>query len=328
MELKTKSKRPGMKCSVDVFYDRTDGFSEHINDRTTYKIVLVKSGSFVAEENGEYRVITAPVAMALNERAEFKVVSESNVKSVTIYFKPTFLREEFTFEAINSGKYEKFLSAVKDGDKMSPLDLFSAAVNDDIEFDPEFTDLSVCQDILLLEDFYRYPGNIVYYSLTPQEYDTVNRLFASVRYDLIEQPDNLWILRVKHFINSILFLPADFFINFRQYELYKDPLVADVARYLWENLDKDITLPVILKEFSVNKNILNDAFNKEVSMSCMSYLEQLRVDRAKKLLQFSDCSISEISSICGYKETAYFSKVFKKHTGMTASDYQKSIRNR
>ena len=328
MELKTKSKRPGMKCTVDVFYDSTDGFSGYINDRTTYKIVLVKSGSFVAEENGEYRVITAPVAIALNEKADFKIVSGSNVKSVTIYFKPTFLREEFTFEAINSGKYEKFLSAVKGGDKMDPLDLFSAAVNDDIEFDPDFTDSSVCQDALLLMDFNRYPGNIVYYSLTPQEYDTVNRLFASVRYDLIEQPDNLWILRVKHFINSILFLPADFFINFRQYELYKDLLVADVARYLWENLSEDITLSGILKTFSVNKNTLNDAFNREVSMSCMSYLEHLRVDRAKKLLQFSECSISEISSICGYKETAYFSKVFKKHTGMTASDYQKSIRNR
>lgn len=47
MELITKSKRPGMNCSIDVFYEETKGISAHINDRNTYKMVLVKSGSFV-----------------------------------------------------------------------------------------------------------------------------------------------------------------------------------------------------------------------------------------------------------------------------------------
>ena len=41
MELRTKSKRPGMNCYIDVFYERTKGFSAFINDRNTYKMVLV-----------------------------------------------------------------------------------------------------------------------------------------------------------------------------------------------------------------------------------------------------------------------------------------------
>ena len=52
MELITKSKRPGMNCSIDVFYEETKGISAHINDRNTYKMLLVKSGSFVIEEDG------------------------------------------------------------------------------------------------------------------------------------------------------------------------------------------------------------------------------------------------------------------------------------
>lgn len=328
MELKTKSKRPGMDCSIDVYFDQTNGISKYINDKETYKIVLVRSGSFVVEEDGKYRVITAPAAIALNEKAEFKVISESKVNTRTIYYKPTFIRDEFTFEAINSGKYEKFLSAVKDGDKMSPLDRYLTAINGNAQFDKCFAESSIYQDALLLLEFIWPQRNIRYYSLTMQELEAVNRLFMSVRYDLLEQPDNFWILRTRYFLISIAFMAtADFYRNYRQDELYKDPLVADVASYFWENLGNDIALSEILKKFSVNKNTLNDAFNNETNMSCMAYLEMLRINFAKKCLQFDDTSVSEISQQCGYADTNYFSKVFKKHTGQTPSEYRKYMKN-
>lgn len=326
MELKTKSKRKGMNCSIDVFYEETVGFSSHLNDKTSYKMVLISEGSFAVEEDGEYRVVTAPAALGMNERADFKVISEDGVRSQTIYFRPTFIRKEFTFDAIRSGKYDKFMSTSKDGDDLPYFDRFNKACFEDREFEDCFPE-PVYQDFLLLMAFNSHERNILYYSLTVLEYEAVNRLFQSVRYDLVEQPDNLWILRVRYFINSILFFAAaDFYRNFRQYELYSDPLVAKVATYFWENLGDDITLESVLKRFSVNKNILNDAFNKEVSMSCMAYLEHLRVNLAKKYLQYDEESISEISQICGYQDTNYFTKVFKKHTGQTPSEYRKSMK--
>ncbi|MBP5310484.1 MAG: helix-turn-helix domain-containing protein, partial [Lachnospiraceae bacterium] len=169
--------------------------------------------------------------------------------------------------------------------------------------------------------------DIVYYSLTKQEYDTVRRHFFSIEYEINAQPDNFWILRTRYFIQSILFMAtADFYRNFRQDDIYDDPLVAKVTRYFWEHIDEDITLDSILKVFSVNKNYLNDAFNKEVSMSCMAYLEQLRINLAKSELQYGNHTISEISVGVGYSDTNYFSKVFKKHTGMTPSEYLKQMR--
>jgi YesN/AraC family two-component response regulator len=119
---------------------------------------------------------------------------------------------------------------------------------------------------------------------------------------------------------------ADFYRNFRQNEIYKDKLVAMVTRYFWDHIDEEITLESVLKLFSVNKNVLNDAFNREVSMSCMTYLEQMRINLAKRELQFGTLTISEISVGVGYKDTNYFTKVFKKHTGMTPSEFQKQMR--
>jgi two-component system response regulator YesN len=61
-------------------------------------------------------------------------------------------------------------------------------------------------------------------------------------------------------------------------------------------------------------------------MTCMAYLEEIRVTRAMQILQYEDLTISEVGNICGYTDQNYFSKVFKKHSGMTPSDYQKQMR--
>ena len=326
MELVTKSKRKGMNCSIDVFYEQSEGFSKHLNDKTCYKIVLLYSGSFVVKDNGKYLSISTPAAILINEKSDFEIISEENVKCRTLFFRPTIIREEFTIEAINSRRYDKFMSALKDPGVLDRQKM-EHLINDDIQFEDCFSNQMIYQDALYFLELFSTGRDIVYYSLTKQEYDTVRRHFFSIEYEINAQPDNFWILRTRYFIQSILFMAtADFYRNFRQDDIYDDPLVAKVTRYFWEHIDEDITLDSILKVFSVNKNYLNDAFNKEVSMSCMAYLEQLRINLAKSELQYGNHTISEISVGVGFSDTNYFSKVFKKNTGMTPSEYLKQMR--
>ena len=345
MELVTKSKRPGMDCTLDVYFEQTVGLPKNLNDKTCYKMVLLNSGSFIVEDNGKYIVITTPAAILINEKAEFKVVSEDNIKARTIYFKPSVLREEFTLEALNSGKFYKFLSALKSEETdsaeqtsatsttsttstISTIESIKKLIAGDIKFEDSFSSEMVYQDALLLLGFFWHNRDVVYYSITKQEFDTLRRLFVSVQIELNTQPDNFWILRTRYFIQSILFMAtADFYRNNRQDDIYNDRLVAWVTRYFWDHIDEEITLDSVLKLFSVNKNTLNDAFNKEVSMSCMTYLEQMRINLAKSELQFGTHTVSEISVGVGYKDTNYFTKVFKKHTGMTPSEFQKQMRD-
>ena len=326
MELVTKSKRKGMNCSIDVFYEQSEGFSKHLNDKTCYKIVLLYSGSFVVKDNGKYLSISTPAAILINEKSDFEIISEENVKCRTLFFRPTIIREEFTIEAINSRRYDKFMSALKDPGVLDRQKM-EHLINDDIQFEDCFSNQMIYQDALYFLELFSTGRDIVYYSLTKQEYDTVRRHFFSIEYEINAQPDNFWILRTRYFIQSILFMAtADFYRNFRQDDIYDDPLVAKVTRYFWEHIDEDITLDSIIKVFYVQKNYLNDAFNKEVSMSCMAYLEQLRINLAKSELQYGNHTISEISVGVGYSDTNYFSKVFKKHTGMTPSEYLKQMR--
>ena len=327
MELRTKSKRPGMDCYTDVYFDQCEGFSEHINDPTAYKIVLVNDGSFVVDEQGQYRMITGPVAMILNEKSNLNIVTESKVKTRTIFFKPSVIRDEFTIESLNSGKYDKFLSAVKSDTYLTDDEKIKTAITGDVKFEDDFSNSMIYQDALYLLEFTRHNSEIIYYSITTPEYDALRRLMVSIRIELDDQPDNYWILRTRHFLTSILFMvTADFYRNERQDDIYKDLLVAKVARYCWEHLEENITLSDLLKKFSINKKTLNDAFNNEVSMTCMAYLEKMRINEAKLQLQFSDRTVSEISFLCGYDDTNYFTKVFKKLTGTTPTEYQKNMK--
>lgn len=313
MELITKSKRPGMNCSMDIYYEQTVGFSKYLNDKTCYKFVLINSGSFIVEDKGKYITICTPAAIIINEKSDFKIIAEDNIKSRTVYFKPSVIREEFNIESLNSGEYGKFLS--------------DDLITGDTQFEDSFSNEMVYQDALLFLEFFRHNRNISYYSLTLQEFDTIRRFLLSIEYEINEQPDNFWILRTRYFLESLLFmLTADFYRNERMDDIYDDPLVAKVTRFFWDHIDEEITLELILKKFSVNKNALNDAFNKEVSMSCMTYLEKMRVNLAKSELQFGHHTVSEISRGVGYSDTNYFSKVFKKHTGLTPSEFQKQMK--
>lgn len=324
MEFITRSKRSNVECSIDVYFERVNGIPQYINDKTTWKMLLLDRGSFKIEQNNGFRVIKAPAAITLNEKAEIKIVSSDNARTRVIFFKPTFLRDEFTYEAIESRLYEKFLSAAGE-DKKAGFEKYLTAVNDNVEFEKCFWKNEIYQDALYLLNFIMFEDGIGIWELTSQEYEFIRRLAISVEYDLEEQPDNFWTLRVRHFLKDILFMGiADFYHNFREEEIFKDQLVASVVQYCRENLMTKINLSMILKEFSVNKNQLNVAFDNEVGMTCMEYVEKMRINYSKRLLDEQNWSISEISEKIGYDDTNYYSKVFKKHIGMTPSEYRQN----
>ena len=58
----------------------------------------------------------------------------------------------------------------------------------------------------------------------------------------------------------------------------------------------------------------------------MQYIVSLRISAAKGYLDNSDKNINEIAGIVGYDNALYFSRLFKKYTGMTPTEYKK--RNR
>lgn len=99
-------------------------------------------------------------------------------------------------------------------------------------------------------------------------------------------------------------------------------IVAALA-YIDEHFNENISLSDVAGKIYISKNYLCDLFKKEMDITFIDYVTNLRIEKAKELLRTSDMKMYEISEAVGYNDYAYFSQIFKRHTGTTLSNYRK-----
>jgi len=104
----------------------------------------------------------------------------------------------------------------------------------------------------------------------------------------------------------------------------EDHLVKDVVSLLKEHLYARITLEEICRQSYYSKTFLNSVFKKNTGTSIMYYYNRLKIEEAKRLLR-ENGSPSVIATRLGFESATYFTKVFKKYTGMTPTSYKKTV---
>ncbi len=118
----------------------------------------------------------------------------------------------------------------------------------------------------------------------------------------------------------------------RHYSGMKNPAQTDLLRlgatlsYIRENCTRPLTLADLARKAAMSPATLNRVFMKSVKMSPVNYVIFQRVALAKGLLADSDTEIYAIAAETGFGDSNYFSRVFKKHTGMTPRDYRHKFR--
>lgn len=99
-------------------------------------------------------------------------------------------------------------------------------------------------------------------------------------------------------------------------------LAADVANYIQHHLSEPVTAEDIAKELYLSRPYLSRKFIGETGVSLTDFILQEKTEEAKRLLRYSDKSMTAISSYLGFSSQSHFSRVFKKYAGMTPSDYR------
>ncbi len=102
-------------------------------------------------------------------------------------------------------------------------------------------------------------------------------------------------------------------------------LIAKVISYLHQNYDQDISLETTAKHFFVDKSYLCKLFKKHIARNFNDYLMQIRINKAKELLNNPEYTVNAVSNKVGYSDYSYFGKIFKKMIGITPSEYKKSL---
>lgn len=99
--------------------------------------------------------------------------------------------------------------------------------------------------------------------------------------------------------------------------------ISDVIQYIDENYKRELTLLELAQIVQVSPNYLSSLFKKETGTNFADYLLQYRIDRAKELLLSTFCKTYEVAELTGFSNQSYFSRAFKKLTGIGPKEFRR-----
>ncbi len=107
-----------------------------------------------------------------------------------------------------------------------------------------------------------------------------------------------------------------------------DPVVAKVQDWIRRNLNRPISIEEMARIAPTSSRTLIRKFRGALGTTPLSYVQKLRVERAKTLLTTSTLSLQAIIDRAGYEDMSSFRKLFRAHTGLAPRDYRNRFRIR
>lgn len=150
----------------------------------------------------------------------------------------------------------------------------------------------------------------------------INRELDSVGYSEFIDIDFIkvaFILRV----NNISLL-----LNKLNYGTEPNGMMYQVCNCVLENIDNGISLSTVCNLIFMNKNHVSETFKQKAGISFTEYLTTVKMERAKKLIVDGSLKNYEMAEVLGFKDIEYFSKLFKKYTGCTPTEFKYNATNK
>lgn len=125
--------------------------------------------------------------------------------------------------------------------------------------------------------------------------------------------------------NLLILLVRDSMTGSKKYERKCIDGVFDIYQYITEHYTEKITLDNLAFLFGTNKTTLCKSFKEKYNTTILEFINELRINEAKKLLSEKKLSITEISERLGFASLHYFSRIFKSKEGISPGEYADSI---
>lgn len=103
-------------------------------------------------------------------------------------------------------------------------------------------------------------------------------------------------------------------------------LSIDVANYVRHHLSEPISVDKMAEEFFFSRPYLSEKFKKETGQTLTDFILQEKTEEAKRLLRYSEKSLSAIAAYLAFSSQGHFARVFKKYAGITPGEYREKHR--
>ena len=160
--------------------------------------------------------------------------------------------------------------------------------------------------------------NVFYTGVSPDYPWIYNQMIRELQLQRVNHEDMI-SLYMHH-----IFITINRYIKERR-ETKNDTIndIERAAHYFKDNYNKQLSIEQYAKEHLMSVNWFIHSFKSVMKMSPMQYIISLRIAMAKGYLENSTKNIAEISNEVGYENALYFSRLFRKYTGMTPTEYRK-----
>ncbi|MFZ5967835.1 MAG: helix-turn-helix domain-containing protein [Bacillota bacterium] len=283
--------------SLPIYFEKDEKFIHE--DFSSFKFILVSSGTAITELNKRKIVIMAPVVFCLNDEDVLNIIEHHDLKARAVYFDPIVVNNVLTIENIKNTKCEMSESEYRDYYLLLPFitrsDESIGLINIDI--------------------------------LTAQR---IGGLMSSLELELTALSNDFWRCRTRSFFLEILFFLQYIWTDNKaenKFEIYDDSNIAKkILLYLHANYERKLTLKHLTEVFHVNRTTLTEEFQRATNSSIIDYLIKLRVYMASIMIKNTDLPINEIMYRNGFHDNTHFGRMFKKHTGYSPSEYRMNFR--
>lgn len=107
----------------------------------------------------------------------------------------------------------------------------------------------------------------------------------------------------------------------RSKQVLSKPIVLCID-YIYSHIHYRITIKELADYLNISESYLSKLFFKEMGLPLSQYILNLKIDKAKNLLQFSDYNIVDIANYLAFSSQSHFIQVFQKKTGLTPHKYR------
>lgn len=257
-----------------------------------FSICLIKKGTAVILIDSEKCYVSAPALLCINPNTDARLLKSNNLQVKTVSFAPDFINRNLSTEKIEADDYDI---------KCRLFDF------------PSFS--------------YFYKNDEFYNCIIPFENDELHKieyLFDSINEQLDIQPDNMWSCRARMAVIRIMDFALNMYSGIFTITPESDTLVDCILTFIEFNFDKQFTIDDLSRIYNTNRTTLMADFKRVTGKTINEFVSDKRIDLCKQILAFTNIPIDEIALKYGFSSQSYFTRAFKKKTGMSPMQYRKT----
>ena len=104
---------------------------------------------------------------------------------------------------------------------------------------------------------------------------------------------------------------------------FHDERIEKVLKYIHKHYAEDLSLRCLAEKIYLSESHFSHFFRKQMKISPMIYLRDVRLNKARELLRFSQLPINEIAAMTGFTSEFYFSNLFRRKTGLSPRAFRR-----